>query len=166
MDEATKSVNIIDSDKTTNEIIIPINNDVIATNVTDDPVKDEDNPRRLSVNQTNNITKPCAICSEITTKKGRALECGKCKNLIHYLCTELPPYAVFSIKTSSRVYVCANCVQMPAEFASQWTKNTVEKHLIKTNTSPAITEDVQLTLKSICDSVEKVNMVEYTEHNL
>ena len=36
-------------------------------------------------------------------------ECSKCKEWIHYECTDLPPYMIYSLTKGSRSYSCQNC---------------------------------------------------------
>ena len=63
-----------------------------------------------------NVTSPCAVCSKVTSKRDRVFECTKCKKLTHFGCTRLPGYAVFSIKSSKRQYICEICAAPPEEF--------------------------------------------------
>ena len=37
-------------------------------------------------------------------------ECSECKKLIHYECTDLPPYMIYSLTKGRRKYSCQNCV--------------------------------------------------------
>ena len=61
----------------------------------------------ISVSQQQNaLTSPCSVCTKTTSKKDRVFECSKCKNLTHYSCTRLPGYAIFSLKSTKRQYVC------------------------------------------------------------
>ena len=61
---------------------IEINNELQSTDATEDNVTLENDGRLIS---SQGITKACINCSQITTKKGRALECGKCNCLVHYV---------------------------------------------------------------------------------
>ena len=114
------------------------------------------------VSLSQNIVKSCSKCFRSTTKKDRSLECGKCKGLVHYECSKLPPYTVYSLKPSKRLYVCEQCADTPKEFMSQWP--TIENNVKGNNTEIAnvVSDDIQLSIKSICDSVEKVNFAEFT----
>ena len=48
------------------------------------------------------ITSYCSGCNGVTSKKDRSLECGNCKSLTHYRCSNLPGYVIHALKTSKR----------------------------------------------------------------
>lgn len=46
------------------------------------------------------------------------IPCHSCSKQTHYLCTDLPPYALYTLKTSQQSYTCQKCVAVPEEFLS------------------------------------------------
>ena len=44
------------------------------------------------------------------------LFCNTCAGWVHYDCTNLPLYAMYSLITTKRKYTCQNCVSIPSEF--------------------------------------------------
>jgi hypothetical protein len=61
----------------------------------------------------------CPICeSEATKKKGDVdvLKCSSCGCLVHFACTNLPPYQLYKYKTTASKFSCEICVNTPEQF--------------------------------------------------
>ena len=63
----------------------------------------------ITSSQTNSVTSACLACKKTTTRKDRVFECKSCKELIHYSCSRLPAYTIYSLKISKRQFVCEIC---------------------------------------------------------
>ena len=95
--------------------------DIIS--IQDDQTKSEDNknvtenPRKRDSVNTNNtgILSKCGSCDLPASKKRKdVLYCHKCNGLVHFNCSRLPIYMLFSYSTSSKKYVCEDC-SIPTE---------------------------------------------------
>ena len=59
-------------------------------------------------NENENQSTSCEICNN--EDHDNMTECSECKKLIHYECTDLPPYMIYSLTKGRRKYSCQNCV--------------------------------------------------------
>ena len=66
----------------------------------------------------------CPYCSE-TESTEPTLTCSntKCRNKVHYSCSELPLYQIYNFKKTSRKFECKTCTEIPESFD----KNRVKK---------------------------------------
>ena len=100
------------NEKCGDETLNKINNDKI--------ISSQENNNIIS--QTQSIEKDgdsklyCKICSYHAVKKRNVLICHKCNGLIHFHCTNLPPYMIFTLSTSTKKYVCEICADTPEKF--------------------------------------------------
>ena len=58
----------------------------------------------------------CKVCKYPTIKKQNILTCFKCCAPLHFHCTRLPPYMIYTLSRSSRMYVCEECTATPKSF--------------------------------------------------
>ena len=50
-------------------------------------------------------------------RSGRsALCCHECNDLVHFKCTQLPPYMLYKLSTTSKRYICELCAETPESF--------------------------------------------------
>ena len=74
--------------------------------------------------RTNNVDsnfKRCRICSyeaTLTKKKNSriVLSCHVCNELVHFHCSKLPIYILYTLSTTSKRYVCEICADPPENF--------------------------------------------------
>ncbi len=58
----------------------------------------------------------CPICEKEAIKKKNVLKCSTCTHLIHFTCTNLPPYMLHSLSSSNKKYTCEICAATPETF--------------------------------------------------
>ena len=63
----------------------------------------------------------CPICQEEAVKEKKkndvdVLKCSSCSHLVHFTCTNLPPYMLYSLSTSTKKYTCEVCTTTPESF--------------------------------------------------
>ncbi len=61
----------------------------------------------------------CPVCEKDSVKKKNAidvLKCSVCANYVHFSCTDLPAYMLFSLSSSSKKYTCSLCTKTPEHF--------------------------------------------------
>lgn len=104
--------------------------------------------------QTQGLTSPCSGCGKLASKKEHVFDCSKCPQLTHFTCSKLPAYAIYSIKSSKRQYVCASCSCPPAEYVQLYDQVKDEE---KTTTKEVIS-DVFAEIKRVGDSVSKFDL--------
>lgn len=51
---------------------------------------------------------PCGMCQEHCAT---GIKCNNCLMWVHYLCTEMPTYALITLKTSNRKFTCQSCTR-------------------------------------------------------
>ena len=104
------------------------------------------------------IASPCLVCSGITSKKDRTLECSQCKELVHFKCSKLPAYMLYSLKVKykSRKYTCYKCVETPIDICEEYETNG-EK-----STQNEIFQDIEATLSEISNAKEKIDLNAFT----
>ena len=66
------------------------------------------------------ITAACIVCKKTTSKKDSVFECKTCKELVHYTCSRLPAYTIYSLKTTKRKFVCEVCAAPSNEFMDMY----------------------------------------------
>ncbi len=107
-----------------------------------------------SISSSQVLTSPCSTCGKVSTKKDRVFECSKCKKLTHFDCTRLPAYAIFSLKSSKRQYVCAACSNPPEEYVKLY--DIVEDE--EKATTKEVISDVFSEIKRVGDAVTRFNI--------
>ena len=95
----------------------------------------------------------------VTSRMDHSLECSDCKGYVHFGCTELPAYVLYSLKSSKRKFLCAKCVKIPAEFANRYSKPTLSIPQDSQVQSLQF-QDISYTLKTVQDSITKLNFKE------
>ena len=108
----------------------------------------------ISSSQQAVLTSPCGICGKVSTKRDRVFDCSKCKSLTHLSCSRLPAYAIYSLKTSKRQYVCAKCSAPPDEYVKLYDLEEDEEKV----TTKVILDDVFAEVKRVGDSVAKFDV--------
>ena len=99
------------------------------------------------------ITLKCKICNLDAFQKRQVLKCDKCKCLVHFQCTQLPIYMLYTLSASTKKYVCEGCAEIPENFIinnvspSENNKNT-------TNTTEFI-NPLEMKLNDLCDIMRK-----------
>lgn len=86
---------------------------------------------KISIDNDNTNQYPSIMRSRINCKNMdnvQMIMCNSCSGWMHYQCSKLPPYMLFSLSTSKRKYTCMKCVQVPDNFYSgkQTLNSTVE----------------------------------------
>ena len=69
---------------------------------------------------------PCPICHAEAIKRKNAvdvLKCGTCNNFVHFACTNLPPYVLFSLSSTNKKYTCEVCTETPEPFLTNIINN-------------------------------------------
>ena len=80
-----------------------------------DPITTAKQTNRQSITSTS-----CNVCGFIAVKKEkRVLLCHNCNGLVHFHCTRLPPYMIYTFSTSSKRYVCEACADTPIPFLEE-----------------------------------------------
>lgn len=51
---------------------------------------------------------PCGMCQEHCAT---GIKCNNCLMWVHYICTEMPTYALITLKTSNRKFTCQSCTR-------------------------------------------------------
>lgn len=54
------------------------------------------------------------FCKKLNTNE--MIQCNLCRKWVHFWCTLLPPYQLFILSTTTRLYTCAECVDLPDRF--------------------------------------------------
>ena len=70
--------------------------------------------------------KNCKYCEDDDDKY--MMKCEKCKNWVHYMCTELPAYQISLLSNTSRRFTCKKCVNIDKDV-----KKIMEEMKDKTN---------------------------------
>lgn len=112
------------------------------------------------INGNKAITSLCRQCSINTTKKSNSLECSKCHGLIHYECSKLPSYAIYSYKNSQRKYVCEICSPIPD---NEYLWNEMPSKVIDNNDYQKIINDIYIWMKESSDTILKVDIPSFSE---
>ncbi len=112
-----------------------------------------------SILSSQSLTSPCISCGRTSTKKDRVFECSKCKKLTHYHCTKLPAYAIYSLKSSKRQYVCATCSDPPDEYVKVYDTTEDEEKV----TTKEVVNDLFVEIKRVADAVAKFDVQKVME---
>lgn len=91
----------------TTEIDDSLNSDLVLTNNIHDVIIPVLSP----------VSKSCSRCEKLTDDKEGTLQCFKCKSYVHYVCSRLPGYMLYLLKTTEFFYVCEGCVDAPSDFS-------------------------------------------------
>jgi len=75
------------------------------------------------------VVKSCNFCDRPDIPN--MIQCGSCKGWVHFDCSTLPDYILYTLTTSTRKYTCKKCVVIPTNFS--YTQEKVSK--LKTDTS-------------------------------
>ena len=109
---------------------------------------EQDNTSITTAHKCNTI---CGVCGyeaiKPTKKREKAtdvLPCNDCKQLIHFHCTQLPPYMLHVLSTSSKKYICEKCARTPTDFLQNLIINSsiVNNHITPDNTVKVGTESI------------------------
>ncbi len=79
------------------------------------------------------VVSRCPVChNEAVKKKNTAgvLKCSTCSNFVHFPCSSLPAYMLYSLSNSNKKYVCEVCTATPEPFLTNIVTNicnTTEK---------------------------------------
>ena len=78
---------------------------------------------------------PCTACGmEIgyenvkRRKKLTALQCHKCNGYVHFACTHLPPYMLYTLSQTTKKYACEACVNTPACFLKEIIEGSLDRY--------------------------------------
>ena len=95
----------------------------------------------------------CGSCQQNIEKGRHSIKCHTCSGLIHFECTRLPPYILYSLSTSKRQYICEDCTSTPEEFLV----SIIDKGM--QNVYPTVKEDKMIDkMNEIQDFIEKYNL--------
>ena len=98
------------------------------------------------------ITRLCSRCSNITCEKECTLQCFKCKCFVHYVCSRLPGYMLYLLKTTEFFYVCECCVDAPHEYSTYEDSITVDN--MDNNMQKKLIDDINSSLHGLSNSVD------------
>ena len=77
------------------------------------------------------------------------LQCYDCKSWVHYECTELPNYMLFSLENSQRRFSCKYCVKIPDTFLEKMKQISSSKNSCKDRSNKASTDKLSQLQKQI-----------------
>ncbi|XP_071177865.1 uncharacterized protein [Mytilus edulis] len=131
---------LIDSDTDSNiselECQDDLENTVISINTDNNnntaPLKQHDDlqSQQTELKRVFQLAKTCCICH--TQDDSSMITCNSCNKWIHYSCTNLPPYILFTLSSTQRKYTCRKCVVIPEDFIQKLENN---KNASTTNAS-------------------------------
>ena len=61
----------------------------------------------------------CMVCNYAAINKKNAISCQKCKLLVHYCCSKLPPYMLYTYTKTQKRYDCQVCAATPDDFLGE-----------------------------------------------
>lgn len=108
----------------------------------------------------------CGVCNypAVVTKKKSSrstLCCNHCSRPVHFACSKLPPYMIYSLVSTAKKYACEQCVGTPQDFL----KNMIADDLINITTTPATTtkepictEPLEQRCLELCDTLTKYDI--------
>ena len=163
--EDMPNIEIVSASNTTeliddNEDIKNINNETtqIETEMhTSNKNKSIDDSINISntTSQLNSIISQCRICKHAATKKRGVLTCQKCTSLIHFQCTRLPPYLLYTLSTSTKKYVCEECAATPDEFLKN---NNIINNQIEGDQERTVSDSLERKISEVYEYVEKYDL--------
>lgn len=59
-------------------------------------------------------SKKCGVCK--LNENDNMIKCNTCSEIIHYSCTNLPPYMLCWLNDTRQIFSCQKCVSVPPEF--------------------------------------------------
>ena len=65
----------------------------------------------------------CPVCQGEAVKKKNVLKCSLCTKFVHFACTNLPPYMLYSLSTTAKKFTCEECVATPEHFLTDIVTN-------------------------------------------
>ena len=121
---------------------------------------------KTTVNNSQSLTNsPCTACGlsiEYQVNKRRkdstVLSCHKCNGYVHFGCTNLPPYMLYSLSQTAKRYACEACVDTPALFIEEINNNNNVDE-------PYNTSEEKRKSTSKCDN-NKYNHCEFLEQQI
>ena len=104
------------------------------------------------------------------------IQCSNCKLWLHYFCTQLPAYQLYSLVSTARKYTCNTCVHVPEEFGEAVTLHSARylpvdvTNTLSTSTSTQTLEPEQLgtsTTTSVDNNTQTIEcIVMYADKNV
>lgn len=105
-----------------NSLSVTVNpNDDHTSNVSNKNENKPEDDQMVHVNKTNPVsssaeTRTCLVhCGQ--ADNADMLNCYDCKGWIHFTCTKLPSYQLYSLIKTKRRYSCETCIEVPASFS-------------------------------------------------
>ena len=95
------------------------------------------------------------------TKKRGALKCHICGSLVHFHCTNLPPYMIHVFYSSAKRYVCEGCSGTPVDFLKDLImKSDPEMFDAKEKTEgvQVIVNGLETRINDMCILIEKFDI--------
>ncbi len=143
----------------------PVQNPIPKSPAPPPPPPAETKPRRGSEVATRSS---CPVCHVEAVKKKNALDvlkCGTCNNFVHFACTNLPPYMLYSLSSSNKKYTCEGCAETPEPFlTSIVTKICNASEISKSPTSDNRIDILEHKVSSIMVSLEKFDLQTLTDN--
>ena len=80
------------------------------------------------------VASRCPICqNDAVKKKNTVLKCSTCSNLVHFPCSNLPAYMLYSLSSSQKKYVCEVCTATPEPFLTSIVTDICNSTEVKNN---------------------------------
>ena len=88
------------------------------------------------------------------------LQCSDCRKWIHYKCSDLPTYMLYSLVNSKRKYTCVNCVSISEDWLA-CNKDTLHCNTEK-NINITLDSSIQATYEQTTQGVQ-ASCVQHTQ---
>ena len=111
----------------------------------------------------------CPICEGESVKKKNVLKCSNCNKLIHFACSNLPPYMLYCLSNSTKKYTCERCAGTPESFLTGIVTSICDPSATAEKTGSTEVNDVRVEIlehkvNSILVVLEKFNISTIAEN--
>ena len=137
-------------------------NDGEVTTLTSQDTKVKESEQIKSNTRRKTIITTCGFCKYEATKGRGTLKCTSCLQLIHFECTQLPPYMVYTLSSTKRQYTCAECANPTEEFL----RAIIDRSIVGVSSAPAAAvnsqskcpESLRAEISEIHEYIEKYDL--------
>ena len=100
------------------------------------------------------IIMACGSCKREAIKGRGTLKCSNCTRLVHFECTRLPPYMIFTLTSSKKQYICEECASPSEAFL----RSILDGSIVGTNSdaTPVVSAAYTETDLTICSKIEEI----------
>ena len=104
----------------------------------------------------------CGGCDREATKGRGSLKSTNCTKRIHFECTNLPPYMIFTLSSTKRQYTCEKCAEPPEDFL----RSIINRNIVATN--HVLTHDNKTQENSLESKITEIHeyIEKYDLHNI